>query len=182
MSLFSLVPGVYWQTDSDKSLAYLLQELDGKWSEIQGAVDSFPESARFAESTAFVNEWLVNHGNPFHIVSDPEDGPVVPGHLITLKLMDLYSKRGTEAGMLEAIQFFLGLNANIQYDYDLAWILGTSQLGNDTKLVQFTSSYLEIHFYVTSLSDVEMRVLSTIVEFYKPIHIGWRVVFQYFPK
>lgn len=114
---------------------------------------------------------LTNLGNPFPFFELSESQK----RSLARALVPMYRKKGTEAGIEQAILFFLGLTCEV-IDFSSGedvWILGESELGEDTYLAPSIDGsdlfFFVVEFY-DSLSAEQKDQAERIIDFMKP---GW---------
>ena len=167
-SLAAQIPAVYFWLDTDKSMQYAFEVLDAVQQSTLGDVAHFPQLTKQAGSTQLVKEWLEEVGNPFLLDSLSTQMQ----QKLVLNITTFYAQRGTLPGLVNAITFFFHETPVITMDYQHAWTLGQSALGVSTKLLKYTASSLKVRLGV-SLDNEGMKLLTTIVEFFKPLHMDW---------
>lgn len=167
-TLLAHIPKVYVNYDSDMSLRYLFESLEEVWQETNVNTDEFALKVKLASSTVLVEEWLAEVGNPFWV----EALPVETKRRLVNVVLDFYLTRGTLVGLSQAVEFFTGLQPTLSLDYQHAWKLGQSTLGMETLLLKYTASQIKVQLN-SSVSDNTRRLLATVIEFFKPLHMGW---------
>lgn len=123
------------------------------------------------DKTRIIDILLRNLGNPFPIQAMTEDQK----RRLARTLIAIYRRKGTEAGIEQAILFFLSLVCEVVdfSDDDDVWILGESELGEDTFLGPGTSGEYLFYFIVEfdeCLTDEQIAEARKIIDFMKP---GW---------
>lgn len=133
-------------------------------------IDRFPDifDPDYA-SEPFLSRMLLDLGNPFAFAFDLSEDD--KRRLVQL-LVQIYKQKGTAPGIINAVRFFTGIEVAITpYNLD-GWILGESELGEDTLLGPSTS-YLRFSFVVNApvvLTDDQRDKISKIVRYMKT---GW---------
>jgi phage tail-like protein len=123
------------------------------------------------EKTRIIEILLRNLGNPFPI----QDMTTDQKRRLARTLIAIYRRKGTEAGIEQAILFFLSLICEVVdfSDDEDVWILGESELGEDTFLGPGTSGEYLFYFLVVfeeCLDDEQLQRARDIIDFMKP---GW---------
>lgn len=135
----------------------LLYDID-RWTEILDP-DTAPE--------AFVDAMLADLGNPFPFVLD-----LTAKRKLAKTLIDIYKLKGTKPGILAAIRFFLGIDADLTTYTGTDMQLGVSRLGVDWVLGP-GNAFALYAFRVVSpivLTDVQRKQIATIANYMKVAH------------
>lgn len=96
-------------------------------------------------------------------------------------LISLYSQKGTESGVKNAIWFLLGINVQFRWPWrDDCWTLGVSELGNNSELAPETKPHkyhytVEVHLD-QEVSDETEKLLIKIIEFMIEKHLRYKIV------
>lgn len=138
----------------------LLCDID-RWTEIID-IDLAPEP--------FLDAILQDLGNPFDFVSLD----LAAKRRLARILVDIYKEKGTEPGIINAIQFFLG----IQVELDVLncreyWSVGVHQLSLDTVIGPGTGSPLWYSWYIVSpviLTETQREQMLQIADYMKAAH------------
>jgi phage tail-like protein len=139
----------------DDQLALLVDSCD-RWPDCQD-----PDLA----AEQFVDQMLIDLGNPF------EDAllTLAKKRLLVKHLIPLYKQRGTGPGLINAIWFFLGLNASLLVANRQGMRLGVSLLGLDWILGCGDNKWwFKLQVATPSgraFTDYETRVLTQIIKF-----------------
>ena len=116
----------------------------------------------------FVELILADLGNPFTEFNLSEaDQRRLAGVLI-----EIYKEKGTAAGIVNAVRFFLGLEVEVHHLRRTSLVLGVSELGVDWELGSSDRRVL-YSFTVESpeiLTDVQRLQIRSIAEYMKPAH------------
>jgi phage tail-like protein len=135
----------------------LLVDVD-RWPEIFDA-DLAPEP--------YVDAMLADLGNPFPFVLD-----LTTKRKLATTLVEIYKRKGTAPGVLDAIRFFLGIDMTITTYTGTDMQLGISRLGVDWILGP-GNSFALYAFRVVSpivLTDAQRGMVRTIVDYMKTAH------------
>lgn len=140
-------------------------------------IDRYPtiyDPARALEP--FLDAMLVSRGNPFRFA----DATINDKRQLLSVLVPLYRQKGTAAGIINAIRFFLALDAEVRSLHVSGWVLGTSALGFDTVLGP--SEVIDIlSFDVVvprALNDAERARVLEIVRIMRPNHTRLRAIVE----
>lgn len=115
----------------------------------------------------YLDQMLITLGNPFAFELDEGSK-----RRLIRTLVDMYRLKGTKAGIISVVRFFMGLEIDIVSFTDEGWILGESELGVDTILGPGTLRE-RFSFDVISpvfLTDEQRAQIRSIVEYMKPAH------------
>lgn len=115
----------------------------------------------------YLDQMLIALGNPFEFDLDVDEK-----RRLIRTLVDMYKLKGTKVGIISVVRFFLGIEIDIVAFTEEGWILGESELGEDTILGPGTSRE-RYSFDVVSpvlLSDEQRSQIVDIVEYMKPAH------------
>jgi phage tail-like protein len=115
----------------------------------------------------YLDQMLIGLGNPFAFDLSADD----KRRLIRV-LVDVYRSKGTKPGIISVVRFFLGIEIDIVAFVSEGWILGVSELGEDTYLAPGLSRE-RYSFEVVSpvlLTDAQRTRIEQIVEYMKPAH------------
>jgi phage tail-like protein len=167
-ALLSNIPKVYVWHDTDKSLQYLFEGLDSVWTDGLNSITDFPSHTKMAASTKLVQDWLTEVGNPFWLKPTTE----LTQQRLVNTIIEFYLSRGTLTGLKNTVDFFFGVIPELELDYEETWKLGFSALGSETRILKYTASQVKVKVPLALTTD-QSRLLSTIVEFFKPMHMGW---------
>ncbi len=116
-----------------------------------------------------VDIMLLDLGNPFEF-----DLALADKRRLVQILVSMYQAKGTAAGIIAVIRFFMGLEVTIDA-FNLSgntWVLGDSELGEGS-LLGTSDPYLIYSFTVTvqqTLTTAQRSQLRSIVEYMKPAH------------
>ena len=123
----------------------------------------------------FVQAMLADLGDPFGQFSDALS--LVEQRELVKLLVPLYGLKGTDAGMINAIQLFVGVTVTITCpSWQGKWKLGVAHLGADTLLG--SSAIRDLYtFYVVSpvsLTAAQVTAIETLVAIMRraPCHLG----------
>ncbi len=123
------------------------------------------------DKTRAIDIILTNLGNPFPFFILTESKK----RSLARTLVPMYRKKGTAVGIEQALLFFLQHTARVVdfSDPGDVWVLGESELGEDTFLAPSTEGP-ELFFFVVEfdvcLTDVEKDQATRVIDFMKP---GW---------
>lgn len=143
----------------------LLYDLD-KWTEILDP-DFAPE--------AFVDAMLADLGNPF-----PFDLELVDKRRLLRVLVDIYKQKGTNAGIVNAIRFFLGIEVEVVEWLAEGLSLGESELGIDWILAPGTSRDRYSYEIVSPviLTETQRDQITEIATYMHPAHTHLRQIVE----
>ncbi len=121
----------------------------------------------------FVDVMLSEAGNPFDF-----DLSLTDKRRLMRVLVPIYKSKGTDAGIINAIRFFLGIEVTITTPaFDGIWDLGVSELGVDTVLG--TSDPASLYTFVIhtpiELSDEQRTRIIKIADYMKAAHTHFRI-------
>ena len=121
----------------------------------------------------FVDVMLSEAGNPFDF-----DLSLTDKRRLMRVLVPIYKSKGTDAGIINAIRFFLGIEVTITSSaFDGIWDLGVSELGVDTMLG--TSDPASLYTFVIhtpiELSDEQRTRIIKIADYMKAAHTHFRI-------
>lgn len=150
--------------DLRRFIGCLQEVVDLLLAEIDRFVDIFdPDRA----PERFLDLLRADLGDPF----DFELEEAAKRRLIGV-LIELYRQKGTAAGIVNAVRFFLGIEVEVEHLRRVDLILGVSELGFDWELGSDERRVL-YSFTVTSpivLSEEQRNQVRAIAEFMKPAH------------
>ena len=169
--LWDMLPPLQKQMDADV----------GKYEQFIGCFQEVTDLLlclidRFAETfdpdyapEVFVDAMLADLGNPFKFALSLAD----KRRLIRV-LLDIYRSKGTAAGIVNAVRFFLGIEVEVEplNDPEGQWQLGEDELGVDTYLAP-SDLYLIYSFRIIApfaLTTEERTRIREIAVFMKPAH------------
>lgn len=114
---------------------------------------------------------LYDLGNPFQFSLDTELKRKLVRALVTI-----YKSKGTDPGMIDAILFFTGIAATIEALNDAdSWLLGISELGEDTILGSDASqAYLFDVILDENPTDEEREIILDIIRIMRPVNMRLR--------
>lgn len=119
----------------------------------------------------FVEAWLQNLGNPFAFAVELDD---IDRRRLLDVLVDMYRQKGTAAGIINVVRFFMGIEIEIDtVNDDEFWEIGVDELGVGTLLGPGAGSPLWYSFRIVSpidLTDVEEARIVAIADYMKPAH------------
>lgn len=160
-SLLNLLPRTYRESDLDGSLQAFFAALDGVWSTIVTDMEEF-DTKILTPSTSMLSYYLDHRGNPFTFpLSTAQQRLLVDG------LFKIYRLRGSEDGLVFTINYLLGLQCTIQYDFEYSWRLGVSRLGIDTILLSEPKPTAHL-FIPGELTPEILTAVQAIADFMKP--------------
>ena len=153
------------------ALDIILYDLD-RWIEIVD-LDRAPD--------AFLDAALQGLGNPFQSIALTE---IDKRRLLDI-IGEIYTQKGTEAGVINAVRFFAGVECVITTPrLEYGWRLPYDMLGNGTTHLgtcvcgpnpgTYGTYYFEVH-PVRALTADELSRLTVVVDYMKPVHTHWRV-------
>lgn len=117
---------------------------------------------------AFLDAILEDLGNPFAF-----DLTINQKRKLARILIEIYTLKGTEPGIVNVLRFFLGIESEIlEYHDDEVWILGDDELGYSTYLGQDSRKSLYSFDVIVDreLTYDEKKQLRQIVDYMKPAH------------
>jgi phage tail-like protein len=117
---------------------------------------------------AFLDAILADLGNPFDFDLSETDR-----RRLVRVLLPMYRQKGTAAGIINAVRFFLGIAITITCPLDEeTWVLGESELGETTFLGpgDAWSLYSFVIYSPVVLTDEQRRQIREIAEYMKPAH------------
>ena len=168
--LFDLMPLINRREDNfgTGDLLKFLQSLQDPTDLLLFDIDKFVEifDPDFAPEQ-FVDLMLDGLGNPFQF-----DLSLIDKRRLIDVLVAIYKEKGTDVGIINAIRFFQGLEVRIVPFNTTGWILGESELGEDTILgpsTQFALYAFNVEVDVI-LTEEQRTRLNFIVEYMKPAH------------
>jgi phage tail-like protein len=151
--------------DLRRFIACLQEALDLVLAEADRFADVF-DIERAPES--FLDLILQDLGNPF-----PFDLDVLGKRRLASVLVEMYRQKGTEAGIENAIRFFLGIDVTAITPFTgTTLVLGESELGVDWELGpsdRFARYAFDVEVDVP-LTTTERRQIRAIVDYLKPAH------------
>jgi len=115
----------------------------------------------------YLDQMLIGLGNPFSFDLDVDQK-----RRLIRTLVEMYQLKGTKVGIIAVVRFFLGIEIDIVAFTEEGWILGESELGEDTILGP-GSSRERYSFDVIApvlLTDEQREQIRDIVEYMKPAH------------
>jgi phage tail-like protein len=115
----------------------------------------------------YLDHMLIGLGNPFAF--ELTEGAK---RRLIRTLVSVYKLKGTATGIIDVVRFFLSIEITIVAFNDGGWILGVSDLGDDTDLAPGTSRE-RFSFDIVSpvfLSDEQRTQIRQIAEYMKPAH------------
>ena len=117
----------------------------------------------------FVDAMLKDLGNPFPFVLSLPDK-----RRLARVLVEIYRQKGTKQGIINVIRFFLGVEVEIEVlnNSDEQWVLGESELGEDTWLGP-SDQYLLYSFRIIApyaLTEEQRERIVTIANYMKVAH------------
>lgn len=168
-SLLNLLPRTYREADLDGSLQAFFSALDGVWSIIVTDMGEF-DSKILTPSDSMLSYYLEHRGNPFEFPLSVEQQ-----RLLVDGLFRIYQLRGSEEGLVHTINYLLGLQCTMQYDFEYSWRLGVSSLGIDTILLSEPkpTAHLSIP---GELTPEVLTAVQAIVDFMKPHWLDVRCI------
>lgn len=166
--LWGMIPEFNRRNDATKDLArfiavcqevvdLLLCDID-RWTEI---IDVDIAAERY------LDQMLILLGNPFKFDLSPDEK-----RRLIRTLVEIYQLKGTKVGIISVIRFFLGIEVEILAFTEEGWILGVSDLGDDTILGPGTSRE-RYSFDVEApivLTEEQRQQIRDLVEYMKPAH------------
>lgn len=171
--LTEMLPLLYSEADQkDGSLAAFGSVYDDMHAELLTHVLELGQVA-LPQTTpeAFLADVANRYGNPFKFLSVKRMRGKVEN------LSAIYRRRGTKSGIVSACYYLCGIIPKITEDFEWGWVLGTSELGIDTRLVDANNP----SFWVTIPASVPQDIrdeMAAIVDFMKPSRIKWRFVLE----
>lgn len=113
-------------------------------------------------------------GNPFSF----PDLTILDMRRLLRTLIAIYRAKGTARGIINVVEFFLGLTITITPYSSIGWRIRRHRLGVTTRLGTGNRRALYTFLVRTAvnLTDQQRARLSAIVEYMKPAHEHWRLV------
>lgn len=141
--------------------ADLLLHLVDEWPQVW-QIDKAPET--------FLDVILAELGNPFDFVLTVAEKRKLVGLLTTI-----YRQKGTAAGIINAVRFFIGIDVtitplNVRENF---WLVGFNDLGIDTFLAPPKGDPAWYSFWIDSpviLTDAERATVLALADYMKPAH------------
>jgi phage tail-like protein len=170
-SLLTLLPKTYRDADLDGSLQAFFIAVNNMYTRITLDMETF-DSSVLTPNSDLLSYYLDHRGNPFVFpMTDDQKRLLVDG------LFRIYQLRGSERGMLRAINYLLGITCTVEYDFEYCWKLGVSRLGVDTILLSKLQPNARLHVNAYQ-SDSVNTALRAIVEFMKPHWLGFTYIWE----
>lgn len=175
-----MIPQKNKDEDTSGDLERLIKCFDEVAQIVLHDVDRFGDLLdAYAVKSNVLNALLEHLGNPLIFVKTLSD--VKKRDLIPL-LVQMYKMKGTEQGLEDAVEFFIGKTIEVQpvnIPTD-TWTLGTSQLGYDTYLGP-SQSAIRYTFDISSIDTLttdDRDVVEELVELFRPAHTHFRGFYE----
>lgn len=180
-SLWDMIPDGNKAEDVTHELEALIRSFDEVAQVILADSDRFGDLLDPMSTKVEVLDVMLAHlGNPLpfvHSLTEQKKRDLIP------LLVPMYKKRGTAAGIEDAVAFFIGKTvAVVPWTTPLnTWVLGVSLLGHNTYIGP-SSSFVRYSFVIEHdevLTAAEEEIIRQIVEFSRPAHthfVGFRLL------
>jgi phage tail-like protein len=127
----------------------------------------------------YLDAMLADFGNPFEFDLD-----VIDKRRLLRVLVLMYRQKGTERGIKNVVRFFLGFECDVVPWTEDMWILGESELGDDTVLApsaqwQLYAFDVDVTALGRVLADTERSWLTDLVNYMKPAHTHFVNILEY---
>lgn len=170
VTLLDHTPAVYSSPLVDDSFQRVVSVFEPGFAKMQEEIRDMPAHVALPATTRLLKDWLTGLGNPFSIDHLPERQQ----RLLALNLVHFYTTRGTLEGLRQAITLLFSTTPIFVLDYQQAWKVGFSTLGIETTIWDGTTSYITVKLPAAVVAAPnQLHLLTTVVEFFKPIHMSW---------
>jgi phage tail-like protein len=166
--LWSMLPRHVRRADTTGDLAAFIACLQDVSDLLLASVDRWPDILDLERAPEpFVDAMLADLGNPFDLALDLPARRRLVGSLV-----QMYQHKGTAAGIVDALRFFLGIEAHVVAYAGEALVLGESLLGVDWILGP-SDRWARYAFDVEvdrELTGDERRHVRAVVDLLRPAH------------
>lgn len=146
-------------------IVLLLNDID-RWTDILDP-DTAPEE--------FVDAMLCDMGNPFRF-----DLSLVDKRRLLRVLVNIYKEKGIPIGIENAVRLLLGIEVTVEPCTINGWVLGESELGEDTILGP-GELFALLSFQIVSpvtLTATETNRITKIAQFMKPVNTHLKTIIE----
>jgi len=174
--LWSMVPRHVRREDTSGDLARFIACLQEVTDVLLADVDRWPQIVDIERAPEpFVDAMLADLGNPFELALE-----LPAKRRLAASLVQMYRQKGTAIGIVNALRFFLGIDARVVSYAGEALVLGESELGVDwilgpsNRWARYAFD-VEVHRVLT---DEERRHVRAVVGLLRPGHTHFAILVE----